>query len=199
MDIMEKTGYKTLWISNIGQYSHATPSLKFWYNMSDYTMVNFKDSFNGKYADKGMQIDSEIPRVIKELYRTNKIDHKRSFMFIKLAGLHGGEIIPPEEIKNKYPGLSKNDQGLIYYGQNLEQIMSVLTSFPETKAIIYSSDHSDNADEKKPVTMYIYLSPGLQRENPGLKQSLKDIASNRFMTTGIYNLFLKIMNIKIKP
>ncbi len=198
MDILKKSGYKTLWLANIGHYSYITQNLKILYKMSDYAMVNYTGSFNKKYDDKGMQIDREIPGVLTKLYNAKTLDPKRSFMFIKLMGLHCGEIRYPEEFKIQHSSLSNKELGLLYNDQSIEKIFSVLKSFPETKLIVYCSDHSDSADGKTKLTMFIYLSPDFQRENPQLKQRLQDKADKKFMTPDMYYLFLDMMNIKVK-
>ena len=120
-----------------------------------------------------------------------------SFTLIKPMGLHAYEIIVPEDFRKKYPHVSKEDLGKLYYDALLSRIISVLKSFPETQAIVYCSDHGTDVNAAR-IAMFVYLSEALQKARPDLSPKIKALSEKKFIHIDMDKLLLEIMDISIK-
>jgi len=119
-------------------------------------------------------------------------------MVIKLTGIHSDCLFPTEKFKTgQYQKLGEHEQAILYNDENVENIVLRLKSFPDTKAIVYCSDHSYERTHEYKLTMFIYLSPALQDERPGVKKKIQELAANDFWIYHIYDLFLDLMNITV--
>ena len=197
-DVAKKCGYKTLWVSNLGDYGIFARIQTFLSDQADFRIINETGAFDGKYDRTGFQVDNELPPLLRRLYDSGELDRRRSFMLLQPMGPHFDKMVFPDGFRERYPELSEYEAGVLYYENVLERIFSVLASFPETRAVVYCSDHSWERKCEYKLTMFVYLSPTLQRENPGLKQKLGGCARRKFMNCRIYDLFLEIMNISVE-
>ena len=80
----------------------------------------------------------------------------------------------------------------------VENMIRKMQSFPETRAIIFCSDHSWNrgGDDDK-IVMFIWLSEELRKAQPDLQKRLQNMANNKFNNVEMYSLILDIMNIQV--
>ena len=112
-------------------------------------------------------------------------------------GLHVYEIIVPDDFRKKYPDVTKEALGQLYYDALLSRIVSVLKSFPETQAIVYCSDHGVDQQVSR-ITMFVYLSEALQKARPGLRRKLKTLSEKKFVHIDMDKLLLEIMDISVR-
>ena len=125
-------------------------------------------------------------------------------MFIQPLGTHFDDMPLPEEYARKYdrwdvPKDSEGrNRGYLYFDVMLENMIRKMQSFPETRAIIFCSDHSWNrgGDDDK-IVMFIWLSEELRKAQPDLQKRLQDMANNKFNNVEMYSLILDIMNIQV--
>ena len=196
-DITGKCGYNRVWCS-ICRYKAFIQISNAISQTADYRILLDNEYFNGKYINKGMQIDSEMPGVLDKIHKKNMSKHQRNFVVIKLLGLHTGDLQVPERFTTApYQKLNNYEQANLYVDENLEKLISKLKSYPKTKAIIYCSDHSNERTDKHKITMFVYLAKSLQKEQPGLKEKIKEQAQKDFWIFNIYDLVLNIMNISV--
>ena len=203
-DVMEYCKVTTLTLSNFGPnriYSNVQRHIT---EKADHLMITDRDSFGGKYRRLGFQIDNEIPGIIQNWYDQGKFNKEKSFMFIQPLGTHFDDMPLPEEYARKYDRLDVpkdsegRNRGYLYFDVMLENMIRKMQSFPETRAIIFCSDHSWNrgGDDDK-IVMFIWLSEELRKAQPDLQKRLQDMANNKFNNVEMYSLILDIMNIQV--
>ena len=194
LDVMQFLKYKSLFIHNVGQWLSFNITMHAMFKRADFSLVTDNKSYGRKYWKKGFQVDNEIPDNLQRMYRENVFDKKRSFTVIKPLGLHGGDVIIPEDFARKHNDMDEQELGLLYYDEILAKIISVLRSFPETRAIVYCSDHG--VDEKD-IVMFVYLSDELQRLRPELAGKIKKLSEEKFCNFHIDRLLFEIMDISV--
>ena len=95
----------------------------------------------------------------------------------------------------KYAKHSTYEKGLLFFDKQLGNIFAELKAHPETKAILYCSDHSYFRDDDKRIVMFVYLADSLIKERPGIRVELRKKAKEKIYANGIYDLMLWLMNI----
>ena len=197
LDVMKSCQYKINFIHNTGRWLHANRILHAFFKRADHSLITDIFSYNGKYRTLGLQVDKEIPETLKQMYSKKILGAHTSFTLIKPMGLHVYEIIVPDDFRKKYPDVTKEALGQLYYDALLSRIVSVLKSFPETQAIVYCSDHGVGMQASR-ITMFVYLSEALQKARPGLSRKIKALSEKKFTHIDMDKLLLEIMDISVR-
>ena len=169
------------------------------FRRADFSLIiDKKNSYGGKYRRKGFQSDNEIPGVLEKLYKDNIFDKNRSLTVIKPMGLHGGVVVIPADFAHQHRDMNTDEQGFLYYDNMLAKTISVLRSFPETRAIVYCSDHGvDVQGNENEIVMFVYLSDELQKLRPELAGKIKKLSEEKFSNIHIDRLLLEIMDVSV--
>ena len=198
LDVMQLLKYKSLFIHNVGPYLSFNIVMHTMFQRADYKHITDWSYYGGKYRESGFQVDNELPGTLQRMYNENIFDKKQSFTVIKPLGLHKGNIIIPEDFARKHKDMDEQELGLLYYDEILAKIISVLRSFPETRAIVYCSDHGEPDDDcGNGVVMFVYLSDELQKLRPELAGKIKKLSEEKFFNIHIDRLLFEIMDISV--
>ena len=198
LDIMQILKYKQLFIHNVGAWLVFNVTMHAMFRRADFSLIADRNSYGRKYRNRGFQVDNELPGVLQKLYKNNIFDKNKSFTVIKPMGLHNGVIVIPEDFVRQHQDMSNEERGLLYYDNMLAKIISVLRSFPETRAIVYCSDHGVNVKgNKNEIVMFVYLSDELQKRRPELAGKIRNFSEEKFSNIHIDRLLLEIMDISV--
>ena len=199
LDLMQILKYKQLFIHNVGSFLIFNSIMHAMFRRADFSLIiDKKNSYGGKYRRKGFQSDNEIPGVLEKLYKDNIFDKNRSLTVIKPMGLHGGVVVIPADFAHQHRDMNTDEQGFLYYDNMLAKTISVLRSFPETRAIVYCSDHGvDVQGNKNEIVMFVYLSDELQKLRPELAGKIKKLSEEKFSNIHIDRLLLEIMDVSV--
>ena len=206
IEIAKAADFKTVWLSNQVQYgAWDTPisiiaseaDEQHWINknIGETTKTNF--------------YDEELIHSLKDLHPTDKM-----LIVIHLMGNHGSYEDRYPSSYNIYHGKRKNidhyDNSIRYNDYVVSKLYETAKSFPNYKAFIYFSDHTDAVDQNLahdasnfvyPMTyipFYIAFSKSYQQEYPWIYENAKAHASDYFTNDLIFNTVLGIMNVQYK-
>lgn len=163
IDVLNKAGYNTYWISNQGRKNNFG---------SSFTSIGMKSKFRYFLDDKQFKfaddrpLDGNVRQKLKEIHFSHKVD---SVVFIHLMGSHAPYAMRSERKFKKYQSdLSQNsvdqyDNSIVQLDSNLVEMFNLFG--PKLESFVYFSDHGEHPgigrDHFKPkmfrIPFFVYM------------------------------------------
>lgn len=205
IEVAKAAGFHTVWLSNQVQYSAwDTPITVIASEADEQHWINK----NVGETTKTNYFDGELINTLSEVHPSSK-----TLIVIHLMGNHGSYEDRYPSAYNIYHGDNKTidhyDDSIRYNDYVVSQLYEKAITFPNFKAFIYFSDHTDAVDQNLahdasnfvyPMTyipFYMAFSQEYQEEYPLIFENLKKHSSDYFTNDLIFNTVLGVMNLHL--
>ena len=206
IEVAKAANFKTVWLSNQVQYgAWDTPTTIIASEADEQHWINK----NVGETTKTNFYDEQLIHSLAKVHPTDKM-----LIIIHLMGNHGSYEDRYPSSYNIYHGKGKNidhyDNSIRYNDYVVSELYETAKSFPNYKAFIYFSDHTDAVDQNLahdssnfvyPMTyipFYMAFSKNYQQEYPLIYENLRAHSSDYFTNDLIFNTVLGIMNVQCK-
>ncbi|MBR2300092.1 MAG: sulfatase-like hydrolase/transferase [Alphaproteobacteria bacterium] len=208
IEVAKAAGFETYWISNQPKDSVYLTPLSVISNTADHQIwlnTNIGDKLSTEYYDE---------RTAFEL--SNLQLPEKSFVVVHIMGSHGAYRDRYPAPYNRFKGSQKKlvdsyDNSVLYTDFVLSEIYAAVQENPHFQALVYLSDHGDDADNKlghesarftyrmSRIPFVLIASPSLFSSNTAFFETLYQNKNKIWTNDLLYNFLIDLLGIRGLP